>query len=457
MKRFILIFWVSISMISYAQQMPQTTVYGYNMYAVNPAYAGINSCTHLAISHLNQWVKVDGAPATSMITVNTSLGNRFGLGGQLLIDKIGMLQQFSGMGTLSYGMKFGEHRLRAGLSVGYNQYRLNPSSAIIFDPVDPIVMGGNQAAGALNTDLGLVYQFQNLELAAATKQLIHSYSNFGYTNSQGYGLRRHFTGYAAYNINIASNWSLKPSVFLKGINHVLQADINTSATYKNFLNVGIGLRTQVGLIGRIGITVKDKFMFGYAYEAPMANMASYSSGSHELIMTMQFCKQKKEKINIVKTRIDTVERIVYKDVLKIDTVFITKTDTIIIEKNIELITTKIEEEIDSLSKNILFEFDKSLIRKASFGDLESVINILKQNPSLKISLQGHTDATGNELYNTDLSKNRVNAIRDFMIMNGIKSNRILVNYFGEKKPKVDNSTVPGRALNRRVEISFIKT
>ena len=198
-------------------------------------------------------------------------------------------------------------------------------------------------------------------------------------------------------------------------------------------------------------------MFGYAYEAPMANMASYSSGSHELIMTMQFCKQKKEKINIVKTRIDTVERIVYKDVLKIDTVFITKTDTIIIEKNIELITTKIEEEIDSLSKNILFEFDKSLIRKASFGDLESVINILKQNPSLKISLQGHTDATGNELYNTDLSKNRVNAIRDFMIMNGIKSNRILVNYHGEKKPKVDNSTVPGRALNRRVEISFIKT
>ena len=456
MKRLILIFWVSISMISYAQQMPQTTVYGYNMYAVNPAYAGINSCTHLAISHLNQWVKVDGAPTTSMITVNTSLGNRFGIGGQLLIDKIGMLQQFSGMGTLSYGMKFGEHRLRAGLSVGYNQYRLNPSSAIVFDPVDPIVMGGNQAAGALNTDLGLVYQFQNLELAAATKQLIHSYSNFGYTNSQGYGLRRHFTGYAGYNININPNWSLKPSVFLKGINHVLQADINTSATYKNMLNVGIGLRTQVGLIGRIGITVKEKFMFGYAYEAPMAKMASYSSGSHELIMTMQFCKQKKEKINTVKTKIDTVERIIYKDLLKIDTIFITKTDTIIIDNSITKYVPEKEVFSGSLSKTILFEFDKSLVKKESFGELESMVNLLQANPTFKLSLEGHTDALGSELYNVDLSKNRVNAVKDFLIMNGINADRIIIKHFGETQPKTSNDTPLGRQDNRRVDVVIIK-
>jgi type IX secretion system PorP/SprF family membrane protein len=443
-------------MISYAQQMPQTTVYGYNMYAVNPAYAGINSCTHLAISHLNQWVKVDGAPATSMITVNTSIGNRFGLGGQLLIDKIGMLQQFSGMGTLSYGMKFGEHRLRAGLSIGYNQYRLNPSSAIIFDPIDPIVIGGNQAAGALNTDLGLVYQFQNLELAAATKQLIHSYSNFGYTNSQGYGLRRHFTGYAGYNININPNWSLKPSVFIKGINNVLQADINTSATYKNFLNVGIGLRTQVGLIGRIGITVKDKFMFGYAYEAPMANMASYSSGSHELIMTMQFCKQKKEKISVVKTKIDTVERIVYKDLLKIDTVFITKTDTIIIDNSVTKNVPEKEVFSGSLSKTILFEFDKSLVKKEGFGELESMVNLLQANPTFKLSLEGHTDALGSEVYNVDLSKNRVNAVKDFLIMNGINIDRIIIKHFGETQPKTSNDTPLGRQDNRRVDVVIIK-
>lgn len=456
MKILTLFFVVSISGITYSQQMPQTTLYGFNMYGVNPAFAGNNNCTQLAISHLNQWVKVDGAPATSMVSVNTSLGERFGVGGQLLIDKIGMLQQFSGMGTISYGMRFGEHRLRCGLSLGYNQYRLNPSSAIVFDPLDPIVNSGNQAAGAFNTDLGLLYTFENLELAASTKQLIHSYSNFGIANSQGYGLRRHFTGYAGYNINVNSNWSLKPSVFLKGINHVLQADINTSATYKNFLNVGIGLRTQVGLIGRVGITLKDKFTFGYAYEAPMANMASYSAGSHELIMTMQLCKQKRDKNKIVKTKVDTI----YREIHSVDTVFITKTeykfDTLIIDKTVTTNVPSTEVSSGSVSKTILFEFDKSLVKKESFGELESMVNLLQTNPSFKLSLEGHTDALGTEVYNVDLSKNRVNAVKDFLIMNGINADRIIIKHFGETQPKTSNDTPLGRKDNRRVDVMIIK-
>jgi len=456
MKKLTLFLLVSISAVTYSQQMPQTTLYGYNMYAVNPAYAGLNNCTQIAVSHLNQWVKVDGAPATSMINLSTSLGQRFGIGGQLLIDKIGMLQQFSGLGSLSYGMKLGEHRFRAGLSIGYNQYRLNPSTAIVFDPLDPIVNGGNQSAGAVNTDLGILYTFENIELAASTKQVLHTSSNFGYSNTTGYGLRRHFTGYAGYNINVNSNWSLKPSVFLKGINHVLQADINTSATYKNFLNVGIGLRTQVGLIGRVGITLKDKFTFGYAYEAPMANMASYSAGSHELIMTMQLCKQKRDKNKIVKTKVDTI----YREIHSVDTVFITKTeykfDTLIIDKTVTTNVPSTEVSSGAVSKTILFEFDKSLVKKESFGELESMVNLLQANPTFKLSLEGHTDATGAESYNVGLSKNRVNAVKDFLIMNGINADRIIIKHFGETQPKTSNDTPLGRKDNRRVDVMIIK-
>ncbi len=455
MKKLTLFLLVSISAVTYAQQMPQTTLYGYNMYAVNPAYAGLNNCTQLAVSHLNQWVKVDGAPATSMINLSTSLGQRFGIGGQLLIDKIGMLQQFSGLGSLSYGMKFGEHRFRAGLSIGYNQYRLNPSTAIVFDPLDPIVNGGNQSAGAVNTDLGILYTFENLELAASTKQVLHTSSNFGYSNTTGYGLRRHFTGYAAYNIILTNKWDLKPSVFLKGINHVLQADINASATYNKFLNVGVGYRTQVGLIGRIGITLKDRYMFGYAYEAPMANMASYSSGSHELILKITMCRPEKTP-KISKIKIDTI----YREIHSVDTVFITKTeykiDTLIIDNSV---TKTIPETVvlsGSVSKTILFEFDKSLVKKESFGELESMVNLLQANPTFKLSLEGHTDATGAESYNVGLSKNRVNAVKDFLIMNGINSDRIIIKHFGETQPKTSNDTPLGRKDNRRVDVMIIK-
>jgi len=455
MKKLTLLFLVSISAVTYAQQMPQTTLYGYNMYAVNPAYAGLNNCTQIAVSHLNQWVKVDGAPATSIINLSTSLGQRFGIGGQLLIDKIGMLQQFSGLGSLSYGMKFGEHRLRAGLSIGYNQYRLNPSTAIVFDPLDPIVNGGNQSAGAVNTDLGILYTFENIELAASTKQVLHTSSNFGYSNTTGYGLRRHFTGYAAYNIILTNKWDLKPSVFLKGINHVLQADINASATYNKFLNVGIGYRTQVGLIGRVGITLKDRYMFGYAYEAPMANMASYSSGSHELILKITLCRPEKAA-KISKFKIDTI----YREIHSVDTVFITKTeykiDTLIIDNSVTKKVTETEVLSGSVSKTILFEFDKSLVKKESFGELESMVNLLQANPSFKLSLEGHTDATGAESYNVGLSKNRVNAVKDFLILNGINADRIIIKHFGETQPKTSNDTPLGRKDNRRVDVMIIK-
>lgn len=455
MKKLTLFLLVSISAITYSQQMPQTTLYGYNMYAVNPAYAGLNNCTQIAVSHLNQWVKVDGAPATSMINLSTSLGQRFGIGGQLLIDKIGMLQQFSGLGSLSYGMKFGEHRLRAGLSIGYNQYRLNPSTAIVFDPLDPIVNGGNQSAGAVNTDLGILYTFENIELAASTKQVLHTSSNFGYSNTTGYGLRRHFTGYAAYNIILTNKWDLKPSVFLKGINHVLQADINASATYNKFLNVGIGYRTQVGLIGRIGITLKDRYMFGYAYEAPMANMASYSSGSHELILKITMCRPEKTP-KISKIKIDTI----YREIHSVDTVFITKTeykiDTLIIDNSATKIVPETEVLSGSVSKTILFEFDKSLVKKESFGELESMVNLLQANPTFKLSLEGHTDATGAESYNVGLSKNRVNAVKDFLILNGINTDRIIIKHFGETQPKTSNDTPLGRKDNRRVDVMIIK-
>jgi type IX secretion system PorP/SprF family membrane protein len=455
MKKLTLFLLVSISAVTYAQQMPQTTLYGYNMYAVNPAYAGLNNCTQIAISHLNQWVKVDGAPATSMINLSTSLGQRFGIGGQLLIDKIGMLQQFSGLGSLSYGMKFGEHRLRAGLSIGYNQYRLNPSTAIVFDPLDPIVNGGNQSAGAVNTDLGILYTFENIELAASTKQVLHTSSNFGYSNTTGYGLRRHFTGYAAYNIILTNKWDLKPSVFLKGINHVLQADINASATYNKFLNVGIGYRTQVGLIGRVGITLKDRYMFGYAYEAPMANMASYSSGSHELILKITLCRPEKAA-KISKNKIDTI----YREIHSVDTVFITKTeykiDTLIIDNSVTKTIPETEVVSGSVSKTILFEFDKSLVKKESFGELESMVNLLQANPSFKLSLEGHTDATGAESYNVGLSKNRVNAVKDFLILNGINTDRIIIKHFGETQPKTSNDTPLGRKDNRRVDVMIIK-
>ena len=454
MKKRVLAIAVSfVSLSLTAQQTPQSNVYGYNKYSINPAYVGLNNCTEINFSHLNQWVKIEGAPLTSLVSVNSRVGKSLGLGGQILIDKIGMLQQVSGLGTVSYGLNFGDHNVRLGVSVGYNQYRVNPASAIAFDNQDPIVNGGLQSAGALNTEIGLAYVWKNLELAVATKQLLQTYSNFGYNNLQGYGLRRHLSGLIGYRIGINDSWSIKPSIWTKGTNNGYQMDINTDVNYMDLFFGGLGFRTKVGLIGRVGINIQKLFFIGYAYESPMSNIASYSAGSHEVILGLRLCKKaKKLPIDEVKKPTqDTLQSIAKKEI-RIDTVVITKIDTVYIEK------ASVSKKIDRtglINKNILFEFDKAIVQKEAYGELESLINILVDRPEIKIELQGHTDAVGAESYNTNLSQNRVNSVRDFLIANGIDSSRIICLYHGETKPKASNNDPNGRKQNRRVEVRFI--
>jgi type IX secretion system PorP/SprF family membrane protein len=456
MKNYFILLFMSCFTISYGQQVPQSNTYLFNKYSFNPAYVGMEKCTQISASHLNQWLRIEGAPATSLFNASTSIGKHFGAGGQLLIDKIGMLQQFSGMGTISYGFNIQtRHEIRIGASIGYNQYRLNPSSAVVFDPLDPIVNGGNQSSGVINTDIGVTYRFEQFELGISTKQLIHSFSNFGYTNLPGYGLKRHAVGYAAYTIPLSKTWDVQPSLLMKGINNVMQVDINSSFIYKKNLHLGLSYRTQVGLIGRIGIQLKDRFLFAYAYEAPMANIASYSAGSHELIMSLRFCKNPRERQEkISRTPIhDTIVKIVYQDIYHVDTLNVSTVDTIYIKEKSE---NKEEILSTSIEKTIYFEFDRALIEKESMGAIEGLINILLQNQKIIIYLDGHTDAIGDLTYNEKLSKDRVDALKDLLLMNGVAVNRIKCNYHGESKPKSSNIDQVGRAANRRVDIRLIQ-
>ncbi|MFM7565968.1 MAG: PorP/SprF family type IX secretion system membrane protein [Flavobacteriales bacterium] len=450
MKRNTTLAFVLLAMGSiFSQQMPQTYLYTYNAFMLNPAYSGINNCTELSVAHHNQWIKIEGAPITNYLTVSTRLGRKLGVGGQFMFDKIGMLQQFSGLGNVSYGFLEGKHTLRLGLSLGYNNYRVNPNSALVFDPNDPIVNGGNQSAGSFTSDLGILYRKQELELFASVKQLLKTYSNFGYTNLPGYGQRPHLMVGAGYHITLSPQWGLRPNVLVKNINNVTQADVNADFDFKKFLHVGVGFRTSVGMIARAGILLKERFFFGYAYEAPMANMASYSTGSHEMMLRMTLCKPEKKTKTMAK--VDTV-RI---ETLRVDTVFITQIDTVVIENPSKGMETP-NVPMGSLEKSILFEFDKALVRKESYGELQSLVNLLQVNPSLKLSLEGHTDAMGSESYNINLSKNRVNAVKDFLIYNGIPQERIIIEHHGETKPKQSNETTQGRQSNRRVDIRILE-
>ena len=107
-----------------------------------------------------------------------------------------------------------------------------------------------------------------------------------------------------------------------------------------------------------------------------------------------------------------------------------------------------------ISYGITFDTGKSVIKPESAGELNRIVQLLKENPSLRFSVEGHTDATGSASSNQKLSEDRARAVVDRLVEMGIDPGRLTGKGLGQNNPVADNSSAEGRAKNRRVE--FVK-
>ncbi len=107
-----------------------------------------------------------------------------------------------------------------------------------------------------------------------------------------------------------------------------------------------------------------------------------------------------------------------------------------------------------ISYGITFDTGKSVIKPESAGELNRIVQLLKENPSLRFSVEGHTDATGSASSNQKLSEDRARAVVDRLVEMGIDAGRLTGKGLGQNNPVADNGSAEGRAKNRRVE--FVK-
>lgn len=106
-------------------------------------------------------------------------------------------------------------------------------------------------------------------------------------------------------------------------------------------------------------------------------------------------------------------------------------------------------------KGIYFDLDKSTIKPKSRPVLDRAVAVLKEFPSIRIEISGHTDSTGSAEYNKKLSGERAKAVKDYLVEQGIETNRIESRGAGMDEPVDTNKTAAGRAKNRRIEFTIL--
>ncbi len=107
-------------------------------------------------------------------------------------------------------------------------------------------------------------------------------------------------------------------------------------------------------------------------------------------------------------------------------------------------------------ENVYFEFGKSTLKPESFPALNELVALLKTAPGMEIEISGHTDNIGSKESNLKLSKDRAEAVRQYLIRKGISPSRVVSAGYGDTVPVAGNDSEEGRQMNRRTEVKILK-
>ena len=287
-----------------AQQDPQYSQYMFNQMAVNPGYAGSHDAICLNAVHRQQWVGIEGAPVTSVFTVNAPFkmfGASHGFGLMVMNDQIGFDQNVSA--GLDYAFRI---PLQSGkLGVGLSGMFLNKALKATWNipggspEADPSIPGANESVMGFDMGFGVFFRAENVYLGVSTTHLIEPVLKYDTDQKDAkYKLKRHY--YATAGVTFPLNnpaWELAPSVIACSDGTASQLTGNMNIMYNKKVWGGVGYRLNDALLVMIGVDLFNGVKIGYAFDYTYTSLHNFVSagGSHEVMVSYCF--------NLVKDRV----------------------------------------------------------------------------------------------------------------------------------------------------------
>ena len=283
---------ILVSAASMAQQQPMYSQYMFNMLNINPAYAGSRGVMTATALYRNQWVGIPGAPRTSSFSFDMPLNEKkIGIGFQLYDDRLG-IERTTGINAF-YAFRFqisGSGTLSLGLQAGLLNYQANYTEVSTFQPNDPS-FAANVSGILPSAAAGVYYNSDKFYIGFSTPALLKtqiSYNNAAQIASVT-SQDLHLYLASGFVVNLNQDLALKPSVLLKAVSGApLEVDVNANLWIQNKLSIGASYRTGDAVVGMVELQLNQQLRFGYAYDKTFSDLGTLNTGTHELMLRMEF-------------------------------------------------------------------------------------------------------------------------------------------------------------------------
>jgi len=301
-----LLFLVGIQIGAISQQASQYSLYMFNKYHYNPAYAGLDNSLSVTGVFRKQWVDLEGSPTTQNVNFHMPLYIlQGGIGIDVENDILGAERNTSASLSYNYWMPVSKTGiLTFGISGGIVQKSLDGMKLRAPDGVyegptfthnDDFIPEGlvNDIAPAFSA--GVYFQSPKFELGISANNLSESTVNLGDVQDINVTLKRHYFLMAAFNLDLASNISIHPSIFAKSDINQTQMEISTIIRYNDNIFGGASFRgynseSIDAIVFMGGFKLSENVTLAYSYDLSFSAVNSVNRGSHEILLNYNLNK-----------------------------------------------------------------------------------------------------------------------------------------------------------------------
>lgn len=302
---------LALPVLGHAQDHPHYTMFMYNKLLYNPGYAGSRNITSVNGTYRTQWTGIDGAPKDFNVAIDGPVGSYMkpfrpvALGLSLNSEKLGVTNNTSIMGYYAYRIIAGKSIVSFGLQGGVNIYNARYSDLNPYQPGDQILTNNISGAILPNFGAGIYWAGDRHYLGFSVPSILENYydkKQKQFSNGRNAKQVRSYFLSGGYTFPVSEAVTLLPQAIVRYAGNgdyslPMNADINLSCIIYSRLMIGATYRTDKSIEGIVHVQATKMLNIGYSYDYAVSELRTYSGGTHEIVVGIDFLRDLNKYIN----------------------------------------------------------------------------------------------------------------------------------------------------------------